>query len=146
MNTPATPGRSGSGVLIGGDAGTGEELAKKLQDVAREAETAVATGERNSRGETTGSIEAHAAQVSIANGARIQVRRRAGDAWMSAVVRFAGGSEHGFADAPRTQRAAGHLDDRRLPVHGRRGPGHAPDRARSEAAAAGARPPMLACW
>ena len=31
--------------------------------------------------------------MTTANGAHIEVRRRDGDAWMSAVVRFSGGSE-----------------------------------------------------
>lgn len=65
---------------------------KKLQDLSKELESAVADGEQNSVGETTGSESPSAADVTTRNGVRIEVRRREGDAWMSAVVRFHGGS------------------------------------------------------
>ncbi len=66
---------------------------KKLAAFTNDAEAAVAAGEQNSRGDTRGALDPQGASVTVANGVRVEVRRRAGDAWMAGLVRFAGGSE-----------------------------------------------------
>ncbi|MFT3923145.1 MAG: hypothetical protein QM778_11490 [Myxococcales bacterium] len=90
---PPNPWPLGVALVVNTESAAPEDLDKKLQTLAKEAQAAITAGERNSLGETRGTLGALAADVTGEQGAEIHVRRRQGDAWMSAVVRFAGGSE-----------------------------------------------------
>ncbi len=82
----------GAAVVLRSDSVTAGTEEKRVQDLTKELETAIANAERNSLGEISGAADASASSVTAANSARIETRRREGDAWMSAVIRFQGGS------------------------------------------------------
>jgi predicted Zn-dependent peptidase len=82
----------GAALLVRDNATSPTDSNARLQRVAQDARNAFAAALENSRGETRGKFEGDQAHAKTANGLRIEIRRRSGDAWMSAVVRFRGGS------------------------------------------------------
>jgi predicted Zn-dependent peptidase len=77
-----------------------EQGRARLVATREAASQAIARGEQIALGATEGELDASHADVTAPNGAHIVVERRGGDRWMTAVVRFAGGSAGDPADRP----------------------------------------------
>jgi hypothetical protein len=68
------------------------EANSRLSRIVAEAEQAFAAGVRNATPALRGDVTQAMVRARTENGVRIEVKRWAGDAWMSALVRFGGGS------------------------------------------------------
>jgi hypothetical protein len=87
----------GVGLSIRRDERTPVSDDEALGKARARAESAIAAGDKNSRGSVRGALNAQGGRVQSENGARIEIVRRPGEAWFSAAVRLQGGSE---LDAP----------------------------------------------